>query len=394
MKKEQLKKLVRNLLKEDASRLPLKLSDVDPEVAKVVTTTGLKDGDPNDDKIPVKAAPTGVAPVQKLNPSQSSMNIQKAMTFVLHMIDHADGKMDPGGDLGAFISKDGYIMDGHHRWIATAMVDPSKQVGGFKVDMPGQQLVAILNAMTKGRFGEMTGKAASGGFDQFKEAPIRKQLYAMVKGGISKETAPATFKGWQKMTPEGVLAGLEAFTGKKGKDAVEAAVTKMVNNLNGINMATPTWAPERPDMPVIDEPNVPTAVKALSGGEVDWKKPTFDQTEKTPAAANRKDKISVTEDFIRKVVSESIKKTKTVREAFRMEKDFKKGMPVSWNSLEKVTKTTASGREKVDYDRVSRSGTIVGLETAGAGHNVPGYAIVQDDAGKKHDVDLTELTPA
>mgnify|MGYP003659564455 FL=1 len=77
-----------------------------------------------------------------------------------------------------------------------------------------------------------------------------------------------------------------------------------------------------------------------------------------------------------------------------MEKDFKKGMPVSWNSLEKVTKTTASGREKVDYDRVSRSGTIVGLETAGAGHNVPGYAIVQDDAGKKHDVDLTELTPA
>jgi hypothetical protein len=274
------------------------------------------------------------------------------------------------------------------------MVDPSKQVGGFKVDMPGQQLVAILNAMTKGRFGEMTGKAASGGFDQFKEAPIRKQLKAMVQGGISAETAPATFKSWQKMDPEGVLAGLEAFTGKRGNDAVEAAVTKMVNNLNGINMTTPTWAPERPDMPVIDEPNVPTAVKALSGGEVDWKKPTFDQTKEAPAAANRKDKVSVNEDFIRKVVSESIKKTKTVREAFRMEQDFKKGMPVSWNSLEKVTKKTASGREKVDYERLPRSGEIIGLEVAPPGHNVPGYALVKDSDGKTHEVDLTELTPA
>jgi hypothetical protein len=288
IKRKLIKEVVKRVIKEfDSTRLPLKLSDVDPEVAKKVTTTGQKDGNPKDDVIGVDAKPTGVAPVQKLFPSQSSMNIGKAMTFALHMMDHPAGKMDPGGDLGAFISKDGFIMDGHHRWISTAMVDPSKPVGGFLVQFPGEQLVAILNAMTKGRFGHMDGKKASGGFDQFKEAPIRKQLNAMVQGGINKQTVD-TFKGWQAMTPEDVLAGLEGFTGKKGQDAVEAAVTKMVTNLGGITMSTPSWAPERPDMPVIDEPDVPAAVKALGQGEIDWKEPYAGAGEEQ-AAANRKD---------------------------------------------------------------------------------------------------------
>jgi len=126
----------------DSERFPLKLSDVGTDTAKVVATHGLSkyDKDPDDDVIAVEKKPDGVASVGNLKPSQSSMNIGKAMTFVLHMLD-PNSKMNPGGDLGAFISKDFYIMDGHHRWISTAMVDPSKQVGGFYVDFPGQQLV-------------------------------------------------------------------------------------------------------------------------------------------------------------------------------------------------------------------------------------------------------------
>jgi len=284
--------VVKRVIKEaglDTSRFPLKLSAVDPTVAKQVTTTGQQDGNTDDDVIGVDSKPTGIAPVQKLKPSQSSMNIGKAMTFALHMMDHPAGKMDPGGDLGAFISQDRYIMDGHHRWISTAMVDPSKPVGGHLVKFPGEQLVAILNAMTKGRFGQMKGKDASGGFDQFKEEPMRKQLNTFLQGGISKKTVD-TFKGWQAMTPEDVLAGLEAFTGKKGEDVVEAAIAKMVSNLGGITMDTPSWAPERPDMPVIDEPNVPAAVDALKQGEINWNKPYSKQAAgEEQAAANRKD---------------------------------------------------------------------------------------------------------
>ena len=194
--------------KVDSERFPIKLSTVDPDMAKVVATHGLSqfDNDPDDDVINVTKKADGVASVGSLKPSQSSMNIGKAMTFVLHMLD-PKSRMNPGGDLGAFISKDFYIMDGHHRWVSTAMVDPSKQVGGFYVDFPGEQLVAILNAMTKGRYGVMDGKPASGGFEQFKEKPIRDMLTKMVEGGISQGTVPDTFnpKGWQARTPEEVI---------------------------------------------------------------------------------------------------------------------------------------------------------------------------------------------
>ena len=258
----------------DPKRFPLKLSDVDPGAAEIAVSHGHSkyDQNPTDDEINVEYKPSGVAAVQDLSPSQSSMNIGKAMTFVLHMIDPTS-KMEPGGDLGAFISKDKYIMDGHHRWIATAMVDPSKSVGGYDVDFPGEQLVAVLNAMTKGQFKVMKGKPATGGFEQFKEKPIRDMLTTMAKGGISQDTVPDTFKGWQGRTPEQVMKLLQDWTGKQGEDAVESAVTKMVNNLGGINMSTPSWAPERPDMPVIDEPDIEAAVKALDKGHVDVNEP-------------------------------------------------------------------------------------------------------------------------
>jgi len=254
---------VRKYLTEwDASRFPLKLSAVKPDVAKVVATSGLKDKKEDDDKIVVDAKPDGVASVADLKPSQSSMNIEKGLAFVIQML-HPKGKLDAGGDLGAFITKDKYIMDGHHRWIATAMVDPSLSVGGYEVEFPAQQLIAILNAMTKGRYGVEKGKDADGDFEQFKTEPIKKQLIQYWKNGV-----------WDNLKADDVQAVIQQWTGKKGEEAIDAAVAKMVNNLSGITMSVPSWAPERPDMPVIDKPNVDDAVKALETGEVDWAKPT------------------------------------------------------------------------------------------------------------------------
>ena len=104
--------------------------------------------------------------------------------------------------------------------------------------------------------------------------------------------------------------------------------------------------------------------------------------------------MKITEKILRTIVTETLKRTKHIDESFRMEKDFKKGMPVSWNTLEKVVKKTASGREKVDYERVSNEGYIMDMITAPSGHNEPGLAVVKDLDGKSHEVALTELTPA
>ena len=220
----------------------------------------MEDGNESDDKVAVKSQ--ALFPVSELRPSQTSMNIQKAMGFVISMI---RGKMSLGGDLGAFISSDKFIMDGHHRWISTAMVDPTKPVGGFLVDMPGADLVKVLNAMTVGRFGELEGKPASGGFEQFEEASVRETLTKFAKEGID---------GKFPVESAVVLSALEEWTGQQGDEAIKSAGDKIVSNLSALTLSVPPWAPARPDMPVIDEPNVPSAVSALSQGEIDWNDPT------------------------------------------------------------------------------------------------------------------------
>ena len=50
-----------------------------------------------------------------------------------------------------------------------------------------------------------------------------------------------------------------------------------------------------------------------------------------------------------------------LQEAIGMERDFigKEGAKVAWNTLQKIVKTTASGREKVDYVRMPMEGEIV-----------------------------------
>jgi len=258
----------------DPKRFPTKLSQVAADVpdAQRDASMGANDGDPDDDVIDV--TPNYTAPVSQLKPSQTSMNIGKAAGMALSML---AGKMDAGGNLGAFISNDGYIMDGHHRWVSTAMVDPSKEVGGYLVDFPGIKLIAILNAVTVGKLGIKVGKEGKGGFEQFKLAPIQKQLTDYYQNGI-----PGKFP-W---TPEEVQAVIHEHGGGEGEQALSALANKMANNVQQLTFAVPSGAPARPDMPVIDDDKVPgatkTAVAALTGGEVDVNEP-YGQAQKKAA---------------------------------------------------------------------------------------------------------------
>ena len=150
--------------------------------ANFLSRTGTKDAEAPDDVINVDHMEKGIAPARSLKPSQSSMNIGKALAMALNMM--WDGhEISAGGDLGAFVSKEGFIMDGHHRWIATGMINPDLQIGGYLVQFPGEKLVSILNAMTKGMFRVKKGKPATGGFDQFTPDKIRATLMNYAKNG-------------------------------------------------------------------------------------------------------------------------------------------------------------------------------------------------------------------
>jgi len=96
--------------------------------------------------------------------------------------------------------------------------------------------------------------------------------------------------------------------------------------------------------------------------------------------------MKITKEELRKIIKEEL------NEAFRLEADFTPGTMVNWNVLAKVVKTTSSGRQKVDYDRMTMTGAVQELITSGG--DVGGIVIVLDPDGNTHEVEISELSHA
>ena len=97
---------------------------------------GTKDQTTDDDKVQVSPSQT---PASKLFPSQSQIWLGKALGMAVGGV--------KGGDIGAIISKDGHILDGHHRWAATMLSDPSAQLGGVTADLNIGDLIPVLRSV-------------------------------------------------------------------------------------------------------------------------------------------------------------------------------------------------------------------------------------------------------
>lgn len=243
-------------------KFPTRLSQVDPATAVAQTTSGKKDGDAQDDVIDVKKASFASG---QLKPSQTSMKLSNALGMALSMI-HPDKDLKAGGDLGGFISSDLHIMDGHHRWVATAMIDPALECGGNYVSFPAAQLIPILNAITVGRLKvpPTGGKEGSGGFDQFKNPALMKQILVEL---TTKGNPP-------HITAEEASTAVAIFCKNNSVEpSVDNAVEKFMDNLSGLKFKTPKGAPDRIDMPVIDTGDVAAVTGVLKGGEVDVNDP-------------------------------------------------------------------------------------------------------------------------
>jgi len=96
--------------------------------------------------------------------------------------------------------------------------------------------------------------------------------------------------------------------------------------------------------------------------------------------------MKITKTLLRTLIKEELE------EAFRMETDFQPEQVVNWNVLAKVIKTTASGRQKVDYERMTMTGEIVKCHRSNCA--VGGVAIVMDPDGNSHEIEISELTLA
>ena len=228
----------------------LQLSKVDPQLARDMVHSG------SGKKDKIKISKKNGISAKSLKPSQTTMRIDDAVGIACNML--IANKV--GGNIGAIISKDGHIMDGHHRWAGSILAGGDKAVvGGWFAQMRGKKLIPVLNIITKGYFGRRNGNKGSGDISKFTPTETKKVLKKYITKGRSGDFGFSAKELRQAMK--------DTFGG------VQQAIETMSNNANLITKEVPSWAPDRQDMPVIEPNEVPQAAELLNKGKVDWAEP-------------------------------------------------------------------------------------------------------------------------
>tara|TARA_R110000824_G_scaffold258175_3_gene447200 strand:+ start:639 stop:1820 length:1182 start_codon:yes stop_codon:yes gene_type:complete len=242
---------------------PIGLSDLPSDLAKTAATKG--SGEKPD---AVNAAPGGGA-AQALKPSQKQIILVKAFNMAMNTTP-VGGKFEPGGDIGAIISKDNFIMDGHHRWASTILVDPKLGIWGEKIDMVAKDLITALNVYTKGVLGKSTGNPGAGAISQFTGENIQSQIIDIAeKTGKSPDHPDVPGYEWED---------LKQRITKLGGGDYAIGLNSIKENASIISgKEIESWMPDRSDMPVIQKDELPDVEAKFKAGELDLK-PPFDQS--------------------------------------------------------------------------------------------------------------------
>lgn len=204
-------------------------------IARIFMKKGEMDGNRTDDIIKTKLV---MIPAKELKPSQNAVYLNKSIKMAVGEVE--------GGDLGAIISKDNYILDGHHRWASTMFNDPNAKIKGFKSDLSIADLIPVLRALG----------------DVFKNGRRGEP-----KGGD---------KNIFQSTQEDILNLLETIDNGEGWLNKIGGEKELQKRLNLIKLVSPPKdAPDRDKMPVIDadKGEDKKAADLLNQGKIDVKTP-------------------------------------------------------------------------------------------------------------------------
>ena len=110
-------------------------------------TNGLRDGNTKDDVIKVTSVKV---PAKDLKPIQRQIYFDKSIGATAEF-----GAPSTRSFLQKslmIMSGDNFIIDGHHRWLSSLLVDPKLQMPGIRIDLPITKLLPISLA-----FGDAIG---------------------------------------------------------------------------------------------------------------------------------------------------------------------------------------------------------------------------------------------
>jgi len=206
---------------------------------------GDMDGSQGDDVVKTKSKSWKAG---KLRPSQSAIYLGKSLGMAVGGV--------KGGNLGSIVSNDKHILDGHHRWAATMLSEPTAKIGGIEANLGIGDLVPVLRALGDSIGNARRGEPTGGDINIFK-ATVKDAIDALTTG---KNMAP------QFYNKEKSLAWLESIGGKEG-------LAKRLKDLQ--SHRPPKGAPPRIEMPVIDadKGDEKLAAKLLRKGKLDVREP-------------------------------------------------------------------------------------------------------------------------
>ena len=241
-----------------------------PEQAKSFMSKGWDDSPDDsqidkirkDDQVSVKVG--GGVPVDSAMPSQNAVFLGKALG--MSMVP----KLSSGGDIGAVISGDGHILDGHHRWAATMLrTGGGVDLQGTVVDLPITQLIPVLRSVGDAYGNARKGEPKSGDLNIFSpEAANPETIKMMVDTG--KYMDPKFYNREKLAAHVNSLGGIEE---------VAARVKQLqANAAKAYNGAGISGAPPRLQMPVLEpqKGHVKGAANRLSKGTIDVSPPYGD----------------------------------------------------------------------------------------------------------------------
>lgn len=99
---------------------------------------GLRDNDLQDDKIKVSQVKV---PVKKLKPIQRQIYFDKSVTPLAEF--GVPSSRSFFQSTMTIMSEDEYIIDGHHRWLASLIIDPTLPMSGIKIALPISKLLPV-----------------------------------------------------------------------------------------------------------------------------------------------------------------------------------------------------------------------------------------------------------
>lgn len=245
--------------------VPLSQFAAKPELSAAAAKGGQLDQNPKDDV--VAATLSGSGPVSSLLPTQSTLVSDKVLNFILAYLS-GQSWMNLQ-DMGAIVSGDNAIMDGHHRWAAAYAVDPSMTVNFVRIPLPLAKLISILNLYTVGTLGRMKGNPSDGESIAQAFANLIKKLQNAFTNGFSYTDD----NGTSEYSPEQVQQALAKAKGANNNP--ELGLKQIIANVQSIPADKQKSATNlvRDEMPVINKKELADLVKNLNAGNVDHMQP-------------------------------------------------------------------------------------------------------------------------